>query len=400
MRPALIAHILPWAGLAGTEIATFRLAQAARKAGYGSVVYIPKEDGYPAVEAYGRDLGIETALYEPVPPWRRKALSYGLNQMQLALDFRRRGVGLVHSSDLLGLNYAAPAARLAGLPLITHVRCDYPHLDSTEQAMLKLAQRFVFVSRSTRDTLDFPVPVDRGEILYDGVNPPLVETTRADARRHYGLPEDVIVIGMAARLNAQKDHDTLIRAMQILRAQGREAVLLCAGATGDPVQNPIFRDALALVAEAGLQDCVRFHGYEPRMERFYAAIDIFALSTHFEGFPLVLLEAMSTGRPVVASRVSGIPELITDDETGFTVPESDPQAFAATLEPLIMNAELRERIGAAGAALVRTQFSEAIYEQAVSRLYARYMERASDIKPEGPGRGVLASLLGIKNRRA
>ncbi len=122
--------------------------------------------------------------------------------------------------------------------------------------------------------------------------PPPVD--RAAARAHYGLPQAAVVFGMPARISAQKDHATLIRATaQVLRTRGDVHLLLVGDTGGEEGHRTQFAALSALVTETGTANHVHFAGFEGDMPRFYGAIDVLVLSTHTEGFPLVLLEAMS-----------------------------------------------------------------------------------------------------------
>lgn len=381
MAKTLFAQVLPWAGMAGTEVGTLRLAAAARSGGRDSVIYVPDGAASADLEAMLQDCAFQVTRFKAVPLSRRNLPAFALAQLALARDFRRRKVKVVHCADILGAMYVGPAARLAGARLISHVRCDHPRLFPMEKRLLALVQHFVFVSHAAWARLDFPVPSERGEVLYDGICARDPILSQAEARAHYGLPCDEIVIGMAARFNAQKDHATLIRAARLVRERGQKVRVLLAGDMTVPHEGEQVREIVDLVRQTGCEDTVHFCGFEPRMERFYAALDIFALSTHFEGLPLVLLEAMAAGKPVVASRVSGVPELLGDDgAVGLTVPESDPQALADTLCRLAGDAELRANMGSAGRTHVCLNFSESRFRRRVISLYDRLAAWTGDAR--------------------
>ncbi len=373
MRTKVIAHILPWANIAGTEIATLRLADAARTAGYDNVLYLPDGAQTDHFEAFAASYGFRMQRYQQVVPERAQPWRYGRNVIALAASFRRNRVGLVHCSEVGGAYYAALAGRLAGARVITHVRCDHFAPTRLERWLLAPVQHAVFVSRDTRDASPLPFSRKRSEVLYDGVVLPLAPTDRGKARSHYHLPHDAFVIGMAGRFNPQKDHETLVQAAHLLAGRHSHIRILL---VGDHLA-PGARDCMAQIEAAmhltGTRPLFHFAGLETQMERFYAAIDVKVLATHFEGLPLVLLEAMAAGKPVVASCVSGIPEVVEDGKTGLLVPPRRPAALAAALGELVDRPDLAHRLGQAGRARVQADFSDAAYVRNVAALYRRQL---------------------------
>ena len=106
------------------------------------------------------------------------------------------------------------------------------------------------------------------------------------------------------------------------------------------------------------------------MPELLSAIDIFMLASAWEGLPMVLLEAMAMGLPVVSTAVGGVPDLIETGENGMLVPASDPAALAAAGGKLVSDAEARRRIGAAGQDTVRARFSGQAMTDRIWSLYA------------------------------
>lgn len=367
-----IAHILPWANVAGTEVATIRLAEAARAAGYDNLIYVPDVPEAPAFAAYAAARRLATVRYQPVVPERRRPWAFATNVLRLAFDFRRRGVGLVHCAEVDGAFFAALAGRLAGARVVCHVRCESPALTPLELWLLKPVQHYVFVSRDTLARAPFPFAADAAEVLYDGIDPPHMTSDADAARAHYGLPAGAFVLGMAARFSAQKDHSTLLRALDLVCRRRDDVHLLLAGANDREPERSIYRALEPLVA-AETRRHVHACGFEADMGRFYAAIDAKVLATHFEGLPLVIIEAMAAGRPVIATAVSGIPEVVADGVTGLLVPPRRPDLLAEAILALADDRTRAGRLGAAGRERVATLFSATRYARAVADFYGRML---------------------------
>jgi glycosyltransferase involved in cell wall biosynthesis len=112
---------------------------------------------------------------------------------------------------------------------------------------------------------------------------------------------------------------------------------------------PLEAELKALAAGLGVADRVLFPGSRDDVYRLLPALDVFALSSRFEGLPIALLEAMATGVAPVATTVGGIPEVITDGQNGLLVDPGDPSALAAALGRVLGDDELRAHLGAAAA---------------------------------------------------
>ena len=146
--------------------------------------------------------------------------------------------------------------------------------------------------------------------------------------------------------------------------------------TGD---GPLRAELEARAAQPDLTERVHFLGWRTEMAPIYAALDIFLMPSLWEGFGLVLLEAMAQGVPVVGSAVSAIPEVVADGETGLLVPPRDPVALAEALAALLADPARRAAMGAAGRARLEAEFSPARMVGATAALY----ERLAAIKGRG-----------------
>ncbi len=192
----------------------------------------------------------------------------------------------------------------------------------------------------------------------------------ADLRAAIGASPNDVIVGYAGRMVPVKDLPTLIRAF----AQAHTAVpalrLVLAGDGPERLQ------AEALAREHGIVDRLHFLGWVDDLPRFYATLDIFALSSLNEGTPVAAIEAMAAARPVVSTEVGGVPDVVEPGVCGLLVPARSANAMAAAFVRLAGDPSLRRAMGAAGRARVRERYShlrlvteiEALYERGLQEL--------------------------------
>jgi glycosyltransferase involved in cell wall biosynthesis len=193
-------------------------------------------------------------------------------------------------------------------------------------------------------------------------------TERAAARRGYGVTDDALVLGIASNLIPGKGHATLLDAFAIVRRDLPRARLLIAG------DGPLRSELGLRVRSLGLTDAVDFLGYVQDTRIFMGACDVVVFPTHSslgEGFGLAALEAGASGKPVVASRMGPLPEIVADGANGFLVAPQDVAELATAVVKLGGDAVLRAEMGAAGRDRARRMFS---VDQMVGRTIAVYAE--------------------------
>jgi len=177
------------------------------------------------------------------------------------------------------------------------------------------------------------------------------ERERQRIRAELGIPADAFLIGNVGRLAPQKGQRHLVEAMPLLLERVPRAHAAIAGG-GDLEE--FLRD---LALELRVSEHVHVLGPRQDVPALMQALDVFAMPSIWEGFGLVLLEAMAAARPVVASHVATIPEVVVDGETGLLVPAGDEVALADALAQLADDPQLAQRLGQAGQDRLRRRFS-------------------------------------------
>jgi glycosyltransferase involved in cell wall biosynthesis len=169
---------------------------------------------------------------------------------------------------------------------------------------------------------------------------------------------------MASRFARQKDPMTLIEAMQILHKRGLVTRLSFAGLG----KSSLIKQCQKMTAQAGLSRRIDFLGQVTRLPELLAQHQVFVLSTHYEGMPLALIEAMAMGCACIASDVVGVREVIAHGQTGLLVPQGDAIALADAIAQLLAKPDWAEQLGLAARASVKAQFDMSLMHQRYAAL--------------------------------
>lgn len=190
---------------------------------------------------------------------------------------------------------------------------------------------------------------------------------RRRLRQSQGIGEDDVLLVNVARIAPEKAHDQLLRSFRIVLDHYPNAKLWISGVGLEDVQNNLD----ALQAELELGSRVQFVGYQENLWPMLDAADFMVHPSHVEGVPIAILYGMAAGLPVVASRVGGLPEVITQRRTGMFVAENDVEGFARSILELIADRDRAHEIGRAARRFIETEYS---VERAVEKVQDVYYE--------------------------
>jgi glycosyltransferase involved in cell wall biosynthesis len=223
------------------------------------------------------------------------------------------------------------------------------------------------VSRGVR----YPARVRR---VYHGLEPTVTQALEREGQRirsELGVAQSEFLVGNVGRLALQKGQRHLIAAMPLLLERVPQAHLVIAG--GGELEEYLRE----LADSFDVASRVHVLGARKDVPALMHAIDVFAMPSIWEGFGIVLLEAMAAGRPIVASRVATIPEVVVDGETGLLVAPADPLALAESLAQLAADPALAQRLGEAGRERLRREFSIEKMVGDTETLYRELLEERS-----------------------
>jgi glycosyltransferase involved in cell wall biosynthesis len=291
---------------------------------------------------------------------------------RLSRLLKRLKPDVVHAHDPHGVAMAGLAlsmsTQLAKPPLIASRRVDF-RLRGGRMSRWKYRQVdcFICASDAIRKLLVADgVPEPRAVTVHEGIDLGRVEAAPAAAlHEELFLPHGSPIVGNVAALVPHKGQRHFIEAAALVVRQVPDARFVIAG------EGELRPTLERLIREHRLEKHVLLAGFRPDALSLHKAFDIFVMSSITEGLGTSLLDAMAAGKPIVATATGGIPEVVVDGETGTLVPPRDHQAMADAIVRLLKDPALRDRMGAAGLARARRQFSaERMVAQTV-RVYQR-----------------------------
>jgi len=285
---------------------------------------------------------------------------------------------IAHTHLLKADAYGALAALLARTPIrISSKHNDEqvlknPGIAAIHGQLSRLNQRVVVLSDYVGRYMTSVGKVDPNRItrIYYGL--PASTTARMGQglvlRSELGVPPEAPLIGTVGRLTEQKGLVHLLEAMAILRDRLPQARLLVVGDAQDRREG-YKRELLRRRDALGLAEVVIFTGVRADVPAIMQAIDLFAMASLWEGFGLVFLEAMAAARPIVATAVSAVPEVVEDGVTGLLVPPANPAAMASAMLSLLSDPEKARRMGESGLLRLKQRFTEERMIESVEGLY-------------------------------
>jgi len=353
-----VLHTEASPGLGGQEVRTLNEARWTAERGW-RVLLACQPDGRLLERA--REAGVEAVPVRMRGPLDPRGLA------ALVRLIRRERVSLVHTHSSIDAWLGGMAARLCRVPVVRTRHVSIAIRRGPNPVYRWLADRVITSGEAIRRVV-VAAGVEPARVIAipAGVNLEAFPFGRRapETARELGLGSPVI--GSVAMFRGSKGHPQLLEAFARVREKRPCASLLL---VGDGIRRAWVEQ---LAREAGLSDSVVFTGFRPDVPALLGTMDCFVLaSTRTEGVPQALLQAFATGVPVVASRIGGIPEVVTDGETGLLVESESVPALAAAIERVLDDPDAAARRARAARALVEARFS---HESAVERLLQLYRE--------------------------
>jgi len=286
--------------------------------------------------------------------------------VRLAKIFRQLRPDIVHTHKYKDSILSSIVARCMGVAHVVRVIHGMPEpfkgLSNVKMAGYAIVDRFVIaryvdkviaVSSDIEQVLIKTYGTNQVACIHNGIDleAVCVTTPRAEKRKEWNIDDKAVLIGTVGRLVPVKGQAVLLEAFRLLSQSNRNLVLIFVGDGSLHVQ---------LKAEAnrmGLGQSVIFSGHQEQSYDFINMMDVFVLPSLHEGIPMVLLEAFALSRPVVASRVGGIPEVVSDGFSGVLVNPTNADELATAIRSLIEDPSRAAALGVAGRGRVESEFS-------------------------------------------
>jgi glycosyltransferase involved in cell wall biosynthesis len=361
-------HISKVTGIAGSEAHLLRLLPGLASRGIDVRMVVleaprhPARDYAAAMVAHGVPTDI-VPIYQHLDPTLIRRLTRLLREYH---------PDIVHTHLIHGDLYGIPAAGRAKVPCILSTRHNDDAfrrrflLRALNRALMRRAARVITISHAlARFTIEIEgTPPEKVVPIHYGLEAPALDgEARQRARARLGVDEGTPLVGAVGRLVWQKGFDVLLDAFHQVRRSLPQVRLVIVG--DGPLRAPLRQQATRL----GIERMVDFAGWRPNARDLMPAFDVLAVPSRWEGFGLVTLEAMGCARPIVASKVSALPEIVVHGETGLLVPAEAPDTFALALVDMLGHPGRAATMGQAGYERLRLVFS-------VERMVTATLERA------------------------
>lgn len=345
-----ILHVITTLDVGGAEV--HLLAQVRGQTARGHEVRVAYLKGGGALAEEFRSAGaVDVGRVGPLGLWRRARWAQVVHSHLLKADVLTALVATLAGRRKVLVSGKHNDEQILRHPLISRVHGLVGRLPIATVVLSDHVGRFIESHGR--------VPRSRQTRIYYGLDPEPFERAlesgdaRAGARSELGLGPDEIVFICVARFAPQKAHDELLRAFDRARRERAGLRLLLVG--DDPFGDGRER-AEALARDLGLVEAVNFLGIRRDVPALLGLADVFVMASRWEGLGLVFLEAMAAGLPVLATRVSAVPEVVVESETGLLAEAGDEQELAQGMLALAKDESLRERFGDAGHARVVERF--------------------------------------------
>jgi glycosyltransferase involved in cell wall biosynthesis len=306
--------------------------------------------------------------------------------MHLFRLFRKQRPRIVHTHTSKAGMLGRWAAFFAGVPIVIHTphgHVFWGYFGKGTTALFILLERWTaritdriiaLTKQEMSDHLRFSIaPAEKFTVVHSGVDLGQFSRSQGDAtavRENLAIPQGSFVVGTAGRLTPVKGHRHLIEAAAGLVRQHRDMLFVFLG------DGELMSDLKEMASAMGIGDQVKFLGWRPDVAEVMSTFDVFVLPSLNEGMGKVLVEAMAMGKPLIASDVGGIPDLVVQGENGLLVPPADSKALAQAVLDLYENPDKRRRMGEAGKRISAAYGVEAMLQKIDELYQACQAERA------------------------
>ena len=359
-----VLHVVNGLQIGGTEKQTVKLVKSLDKNKYRTTVCCLVEGG-PLLE----DLkGYKVFILN-----KKKRFDFS-TLLRLCRIIKKEKIDIVHTHNSLPHQYGRTAAILARAPIIIstkHALYNYgaSKLKKRDFLISRLLSLFTdrFISLTKYGAVYYnkkeKMPLWKTSIIYNGINPQ--EYCNANGsliRKEFGFKKEDIVVGFVGRLAKIKNLHCFLDAARIISKNNQKVKFMVVGS------GPLEEKLKDFAKKIGLSNII-FTGTRKDIPNIVSIFDMLALTSHSELCPNAVLEAMAAGKPVVATKVGGVPELVKEGVTGFLAEPNNHYDVAEKISALINNPALREKFGKNGQNMAESFFTQDIFIKLHEKIY-------------------------------
>lgn len=334
----------------GGQNSLFELVRRLDRRKFMPIVLVPEEAEF--VEKLAKE-GILTIIQNFPPIVKSNPLTVISQLIKFVKIISRERISLVHSDNVRNTFYAGIVCKLKRIPLIWHIRINEGNflIDQFLSALVNMIVtvaiegRKRFPYRNEKEMVTIHNAVDLEKFSPD-IEPAVINLGDMSFNRD-------ILIGEIGEVDPRKEQKNVIQSFKIVCEENNNVKLLFIGSKDN---QKYYEYLVKLVNDLNLNRKVYFLGHREDIPQIMSLLDIIVLPSSLEGLPRIIIEAMSSGKPVVASDIAGNRELVIDGVTGYLFPLHDVKALSSHLKDLINNKEKRIMIGQNGKARAKEMF--------------------------------------------
>lgn len=326
-----------------------------------------------------RDLGLRTHLLQ-----RRSSIDISLIK-KISAFISKEGFDIIHTHSIVSNFYGRSSILNKNVKLVTTVHADVSSeiQDATgswikskiwylvDTFMARYSTLLIANSEATRKNIkERGVKDEKISVIHNGIvcNDMSGVVSSEIIRKKYDIPLTSPLIGTAGRLTKSKNQVLLIHAAPAVLQEFPDAYFLIVG------DGNLKEDFVGEAAKLGISSKVIFTGWQEDIYSFIMAMDVFVMPSQKEGFGIAVLESMACSKPVVATDVGGLGEIVVDGETGFMVPEGDNRMLAEKIVTILKDSALLCKMGERGRSHLEEKFSVETMAEETQALYGKVLE--------------------------
>jgi glycosyltransferase involved in cell wall biosynthesis len=393
MEKSKVVRIITRMNVGGPSIQAALLSAGLDRDRFSPILITGRVRGNEADMGYlAKELGVKPF---PIPE-----LHKGSNIIDDLISFReiykflkKEKPDVVHTHGAKAGAIGRVAARLTGVPVIIHTF--HGHMFHSyfkpfktkpflwiERALARITDKIIVISESQKEEIKrylklkndsklilIPLGFDLNNFLKNDK-----DDNRNKLRQEESIPEEAIVVGTAGRLTAIKNYEMFIKAAKEIKKRSADKIIKFLIVGDGELKNKL----MALSDELGIQKDVIFAGWKMKKELdlvYYRAMDIVVLTSLNEGTPVSLIEALASAKPVVATDVGGVRDVVKDGKSGFVVPSNDINAFSEATLMLVNDKKKRDEFGLYGRDFVKERHSKDKLINAIDNLYCDQLQK-------------------------